>query len=108
MPRKHHQPPAGHYLIIYIRYVTGFRSYWTAFCFTIHVSSGWFAGEQGCASDCNHRASEELPSQIETHIYRAVLLLEVSLMPVRKVSTLYQEAARFSVKTLFGYEARTL
>lgn len=74
----------------------------------IHVSSGWLAGEQGYASDCSRRTNEELPSQIETHIYRAVLLLEVSLMPVRKVSTLYQESARFSIKTLFGHEARTL
>lgn len=75
---------------------------------SLHVPSGWLAGEQGCASDCSRRANEELPSQIETHIYRAVLLLEVSLMPVRKVSTLYQEAARFTIKTLFGHEARTL
>lgn len=75
---------------------------------SLHVPRGWLAGEQGYASDCSRRANEELPSQIETHIYRAVLLLEVSLMPVRKVSTLYQEAARFAIKTLFGHEARTL
>lgn len=74
----------------------------------IHVSSGWLAGEQGCASDCSRRANEELPSQIETHIYIAVLFLEVSLMPVRKVGASYQEAARFAIKTLFGHEARTL
>lgn len=42
------------------------------------------------------------------HIYRAVLLLEVPPMPVRKVGTLYQEAARFAIKTLFGHEARAL
>lgn len=75
---------------------------------SLHVPSGWLAGEQGCASDCSRRANEELPSQIEMHIYRAVLLLKVSLMPVRKVGTLYQEAARFAIKTLFGHEARTL
>lgn len=74
----------------------------------IHVPSGWLAGEQGCASGCSRRVSVELPSQIETHIYRAVLLLEVSLMPVRKVGASYQEAARFAIKTLFGHEARTL
>lgn len=45
---------------------------------------------------------------METHKYEAVLLLEVPPMPVRKVSTLYQEAARFTIKTLFGHEARTL
>lgn len=29
-------------------------------------------------------------------------------MPVHKVGTLYQEAARFAIKTLFGHEAQTL
>ena len=29
-------------------------------------------------------------------------------MPVHKVGTSYQEAARFAVKILFGHEARTL
>lgn len=29
-------------------------------------------------------------------------------MPVRQVGTLYQEAARFTIKTLFGHEAQTL